>query len=100
MAGPPRLRHRFLTVAPLRSLFSVAPSLTVATLPHTEFAPDRLHIDRTALVGGAGVARDDEQRGIARQCSDHVLRDAVCKKLLLRIGAHIGEGAVLRPRAC
>ena len=44
---------------------------------HAQFAPDLANLDRAALVGEAGVTRDDEQRRIARQCGDHVLGDAV-----------------------
>jgi hypothetical protein len=33
-------------------------------IAHAEFPSDLLHIDRAALVGEAGVARDDEERGI------------------------------------
>src|SRR5215471_7503898 len=58
---------------------------------HPELAPDLLHVDRTALVGEAGVSRDDKQRGIARERSDNVFSDAVGEELLVGVGAHIDE---------
>jgi hypothetical protein len=61
-------------------------------IPHTQLAPDLLHIDSAALVGKAGIAGDDEQRGVARQRGDDVLGDPIGEKLLLGVTAHIGEG--------
>jgi hypothetical protein len=61
-------------------------------IAHTELAPNLLHIDRAALVSEAGVARDDEQRGIAGQRGDDVLGDPVGHELLLGIPTHVGKG--------
>ncbi len=58
---------------------------------HAEFAPDLLQIDCAALVGEGGVARDDEQRGVARQSGDDVFGDPVGDELLLGVAAHVRE---------
>jgi hypothetical protein len=60
-------------------------------IAHTQFAPDLLHIDGAALVGEAGIARDHEQRGIARKRGDDILGDTVSEEFLLGIARHIDE---------
>jgi hypothetical protein len=60
-------------------------------IPDPKVAPNLLQIDRPALVGEARVARDGEQRGVARQRGDDVLGDAVSEKFLLGVAAHILE---------
>ena len=42
---------------------------------HAQLAPDLLHVDRPALVGEAGVARDHEQPAHARERGDDLLDD-------------------------
>src|SRR5580693_9660827 len=37
-------------------------------IAHTQFAADRLHIDRLALVGEARIAGDDEEPADAGEC--------------------------------
>src|SRR5258708_25734178 len=64
---------------------------TFQNVTHTEFTPNLLNIDRFALVGEAGIARDHEQRFKARQRCDDVLHHAVGKILLLGIAAHVLE---------
>jgi len=61
-------------------------------IAHTELASDLLHIDRAALVAEGRIARDDEQRRIARQRGDDVLGDPVGEELLLGVATHIREG--------
>ena len=58
---------------------------------HAQFAADLPHVDRAALVGEAGVARDDEQPAHARQRRDDVLHHAVGEVLLLGIAAQVQE---------
>ena len=58
---------------------------------HAEFAPDLPDVDRPALVGERGIARDHEQRLEARQRGDDVLHHAVGKIFLLGIAAHVLE---------
>jgi hypothetical protein len=60
-------------------------------IAHAELAPDLLHIDVPALVGEAGIASDDKQRGISGERGDDVLGDAVGEEFLLGIAAHIGK---------
>src|ERR1700730_10294683 len=68
--------------------------LTEAAFEHvayTQFAPDLLHVDGAGLAGEAGVAGDDEQRGIARQSRDYVLCYPVREELLIGVVGHIGK---------
>ena len=57
---------------------------------HTKLAPDLLHIDRLSFKSELRAARDNEQRGIARQRGDDVVGNAIGEELLLGVGAHIG----------
>src|SRR5262249_5639349 len=60
-------------------------------ISHAEFAPDLLHINRTAFVGEAGVARYDEQRRIVRQRSNDVLGTTSWQELVIGVANHVGE---------
>ncbi len=53
---------------------------------------DLLHLDRPALVGERGIARDHEQAGDLRQIGDQVFGHAVAEIFLLGIAAHVREG--------
>src|ERR1700736_4859817 len=56
------------------------------------FAPDAFYVDSAAPVREAGIARYDEQGGIAGQRSDHIFGDPVREELLLGIAVHVLEG--------
>ena len=58
---------------------------------HAKLASDLPDVDRPALVGERGIARDHEQRLEARQRGRDVLHQAVGKILLLGIAAHVLE---------
>ncbi len=60
-------------------------------IAHAELTPDLSHIDGSALVGEARIARDHEQPFDPRQAGDDVLDHAVGEILLLRIAAHVLE---------
>ena len=60
-------------------------------IAHAEFAPDLLHVDGAALVGEAGIARDDEEPADARQRRGDLLDHAVGKIVLVGIAAQVGE---------
>lgn len=65
-----------------------------ATLEHiadAEVAADLADIDRLALVGEGGVARDHGEAAAAGKRGGDVLGNAIGKIILLRIAAHIGE---------
>src|SRR5665213_3732366 len=70
---------------------------------HPEFAADLPDIDRFALVGEAGIARDNEQRLEARQRGDDVFRHTVGEIFLLGVAAHVlkrqhGDGRLVGQR--
>ena len=77
-----------LTRIRLRSLLDAA----FENVADVELPPDLLGVDRLALVGEGGVARDDERVGDPRQVGRQALGDAVDEMLLLRAAAEIGEG--------
>ena len=56
-----------------------------------QFAADPLHIDRFALEGECGVARDNERAGDARQVRGQAFGHAIDKIVLLGIAANIRE---------
>jgi hypothetical protein len=60
-------------------------------VPDTKLAASLLNIDRAALVGKGGIARDNEQPLDARQPGNNVFNDTVNKILLARIAAHVLE---------
>ena len=88
------------------------PGLAYAALEDvadTERVRRLAHFDGLALVGEDRAARDDEQRGHARQVGDDVLGEAVGEILLLGIAADVGErqhgdggapGGGVRSRQC
>jgi hypothetical protein len=58
---------------------------------HAEVAPDVLYLDRLALVGEGGVARDHEQARDLGEIGDQVFGHAVAEIFLLSIAAHVRE---------
>src|SRR5258705_7127184 len=67
------------------------PQTAFENIPHAQFAPDLLHIDRAVLVSEAGIARDDEQAGKPRQRSYDLFDNPVGEIILRGVAAHIGE---------
>src|SRR4051812_6380636 len=59
---------------------------------HAQLARDLAHVDRTALVGEAGITGDHEEGAHAAERGDDLLDQAIGEVLLLRIAAHVGEG--------
>ena len=57
-----------------------------------QFAPDRLHVERLALVGERRIAGDHDGATNPREVGRQALRDPVDEMLLLRVAADIGEG--------
>ena len=58
---------------------------------HAELARDLPHVDRLALVGEGGIARDHEEPLLPRKAGDDVLGQAVRKVILIGIAAHVLE---------
>jgi hypothetical protein len=58
---------------------------------HTKFTRDLLRLHRLAFVHENRVAGDHEKFAEPRQFGNDVLGQAVGKKLLLRIAAHVDE---------
>jgi len=65
---------------------------TFEDIADTKLAADLLHIDRSALVRKARIARDDEEPADAGERRDNLLDHTVGKIFLLRVAAQIGEG--------
>ena len=57
------------------------PQAALDQVAHAELAPDRPGVTRAALVGEAGVARDDEEVGHARKQGRQVLGQAIGEEL-------------------
>ena len=57
-----------------------------------ELAPDLPRLDRLALVGEGGVARDDDGVGEPREVGRQALDDAIDEQLVLLAAAEAGEG--------
>jgi hypothetical protein len=60
-------------------------------IPYTEIATDLLSVDGLILVGERGIARNHKHVSDPRQVGRQIVRDPVCKVLLLPIVAEIGE---------
>ena len=56
-----------------------------------QLAPDRLHVERLALVGKRRVAGNDVSAPNAREIGRQALRDPVDEMLLLRFASNIGK---------
>ena len=61
-------------------------------IAHAQILADRLGVDRLALVGKGGVARDDEAVADARESGGQFIGERVGEVVLRRIAAEIGEG--------
>ena len=59
---------------------------------HVQFTAERPHVDRNALEGESGAARDDESVANPRQVCRQALRYAIDEILLFRIAPDVGEG--------
>src|SRR4051794_37091657 len=66
-----------------------------ASLDHianAELLGDQPHIDRATAIGKAGVARDHQERAVARQPGDEIVSNAIREIFLLDVASQIGEG--------
>ena len=68
-----------------------APHAAFEHIPHAEFPPDLLHVDRLALVGESGIAGDDEAVEQMRQIGRQIIGDAVGEIVLLLVAAQVLE---------
>src|SRR5262245_28182499 len=58
-------------------------------IPHSQLAPDLLHIDSSALVGEAGVPGDDEKTTEVGQRRNNFLDDTIRKIRLVMLAAQV-----------
>ena len=61
-------------------------------IAHPQFLADCLSVDRLALVGERGIARDDEAVADARETGGQFISYSVGEVILRRIARQIGEG--------
>ena len=72
-------------------LVAAAPHAALEHIADAELATDLLRIDRFALVGEGGVARDHEAAGNALEIGRQIIGDPVGKIFLVRIVRQVRE---------
>ena len=74
------------------NLFAHSANAAFKDVAYAKLTTDLLHIDRLALVGEGGAARDDKTVGNAAEIGRQIVCDRIGKIFLLRIVRQIGKG--------